>query len=98
MATPAFDVDDLGNLHPELRSLRGLRLLVVASTGGHLAQAVQWHQRLGAAPQSHFVTFASRQSESLLGQYPHSYVPYVAPRDVRGVVRALKRVDKLVGE
>lgn len=59
----------------------------MASTGGHLAQAVRWGRRLGLNSDSLFVTFDGPQSRSLLADLPHRYVPYVKPRDVLGVLR-----------
>lgn len=67
--------------------LQGLTALVVASTGGHLAQAVRWGRRLGLSSDSLFVTFDGPQSRSLLANLPHRFVPYVEPRDVLGVLR-----------
>ena len=56
------------------------RQLLVASTGGHLAQLVKWAGVIGAAPDSLWITFESPQSESLLKGRRVLYVPYVAPR------------------
>jgi hypothetical protein len=42
------------------------KLLLVASTGGHLAQLVRLAPGLGASPSSLWVTFDSVQSRSLL--------------------------------
>lgn len=55
------------------------RQLLVASTGGHLAQIVKWAPRIGAAEDSLWVTFESPQSESLLDGRRVLKVPYVAP-------------------
>jgi UDP-N-acetylglucosamine transferase subunit ALG13 len=81
-----------GHTNTLLDGLRARRALVVASTGGHLAQAVRWHRRLGLDAESHFVTFESPQSLSLLADLPHTFVPYVAPRDTVGVARATRRL------
>lgn len=81
----------------DLESLRGKRILIMASTGGHLAQAVKWSKRLQLSPDSLFVTFDSAQSRSLLERFDHYFVPYVAPRDYKSLVKAtimlLKRDD-----
>lgn len=66
------------------------RQLLVASTGGHLAQLVKWAPRIGAAPDSLWVTFASPQSESLLDGRRVLPVPYVAPRDVLNTAKAFR--------
>lgn len=64
------------------------RQLLVASTGGHLAQLVKWAPKVGADSDSLFVTFESPQSESLLQDRRVLYVPYVAPRDFLQTARA----------
>lgn len=66
--------------------------LLAASTGGHLAQLVKWSQVIGSDPDSLWVTFKSPQSDSLLQRRRVMYVPYVAPRDLRGAVNALRRM------
>lgn len=55
--------------------------LLVAATGGHLAQLYQLRPRL-VAPGSEVVwaTFASPQSRSMLADETVEYVPYTAPR------------------
>jgi UDP-N-acetylglucosamine transferase subunit ALG13 len=69
------------------------RQLLAASTGGHLAQLAKWSQAIGSASDSLWVTFKSPQSDSLLQHRRVLYVPYVAPRDVRGAVNAFVRVN-----
>ncbi len=66
--------------------------LLVASTGGHLAQLVKWSHVIGSEPDSLWITFKSPQSDSLLHHCRVMYVPYVAPRDVRGALNALVRM------
>lgn len=78
-----------------LADLRGRNVLVIASTGGHLEQAVRWSARLRLGPGSRFVTFENEQSQSLLALKPHDFVPYMAPRDTVGLARALPRVFRL---
>ena len=62
------------------------KLLLVASTGGHLAELVRLHPSLGAADDSLWVTFRTPQSETLLAGRRTLYVRYVRPRDLFGVV------------
>ncbi|PEG43225.1 glycosyl transferase [Mycolicibacterium agri] len=64
------------------------RHLLAASTGGHLAQLAKWSKAIGSASDSLWVTFKSPQSDSLLQDRRTIYVPYVAPRDLRGAVNA----------
>lgn len=66
----------------------GRRLLFVASTGGHLAQLNRLAPRFGAHPESVWVTFDSPQSTSLLRGLNVVHVPYVGPREVRGIMMA----------
>ena len=75
--------------------LTGQRALVVASTGGHLTQAVRWHERLGFSDDSTFVTFDSPQSRSLLRARPHRFIPYVRPRDYRGILQASRALSRI---
>lgn len=70
------------------------RQLLIASTGGHLAQLVKWAPRLGSDHDSLWVTFASPQSDSLLRGRRVLYVPYVAPRDVVGTAKAFSKLMK----
>jgi UDP-N-acetylglucosamine transferase subunit ALG13 len=72
------------------------RHLLVASTGGHLAELNEWSKNIGSAPDSLWVTFKSPQSDSLLRNRRVLYVPYVAPRDVRGTINAFMRMMKQI--
>lgn len=65
------------------------RQLLVASTGGHLAQLVKWAPRIGADNDSLWVTFESSQTHSLLEGRRVLHVPYVSPRDLTRTARAL---------
>lgn len=70
-------------------ALSGRRALLVASTGGHLAQIVQWHGRFGLSPDSVFATFDSEQSRSLLSGRTVVLLDYVPPRGYRQAVSAV---------
>lgn len=70
------------------------KLLLVASTGGHLAQLARFADSLGASPDSLWVTFETPQSESLLEGRRVFYVPYVESRDWRGALRATKLIAR----
>lgn len=72
------------------------KVLVVASTGGHLAQAMRWNERLSLSADSMFVTFENDQSKSMLADKRHQFVPYVAPRDIRGVSKAFRGIRHLL--
>ncbi|MFD5812157.1 glycosyltransferase [Rhodococcus aetherivorans] len=64
------------------------RLLLAASTGGHLEQLARLAPQLEASGDSLWITFDTAQSRSLLAGKNVLYVPYIAPRDVKGVVNA----------
>lgn len=65
------------------------KLLLVASTGGHLWQLTRLAPRLAASSDSLWVTFDSPQSRSLLEGKRVHYLPYVPPRDWRGALLAV---------
>jgi UDP-N-acetylglucosamine--N-acetylmuramyl-(pentapeptide) pyrophosphoryl-undecaprenol N-acetylglucosamine transferase len=74
--------------------------LLVATTGGHLAQLVDIAARL---PNDHddehlWVTHENAQSRSLLTGETVMYVPYVGVKDVRGVLRNVPVARHLLGE
>ena len=64
------------------------RLLLLASTGGHLAQLVRMAEAQGASADSVWVTFDSPQSRSLLHDRNVVWVDYVAPRDFKALAQA----------
>lgn len=68
------------------------KMLLAASTGGHLAQLDRLAPMLGASPDSLWVTFRTPQSESLLAGKRVLWVPYIKPRDWRGVLNAERRI------
>ncbi|OUC77806.1 glycosyltransferase [Gordonia lacunae] len=59
------------------------RLLLIASTGGHLAQLDRLAESLGASDSSLWITFDTTQSRALLRGRNVLYVPYIEPRDAR---------------
>lgn len=68
------------------------RLLLAASTGGHLEQLVRLAPSLGASDDSLWVTFDSPQSRSLLEGKQVLTVPYIAPRDFKRTIEAFQIV------
>lgn len=75
-------------MRSSLAQLSGKTILLVASTGGHLTQLTRLAPRLGVDAASPWLTFDSAQSRSLLVGQNVLFVPYVSPRDVRGIMRA----------
>jgi UDP-N-acetylglucosamine--N-acetylmuramyl-(pentapeptide) pyrophosphoryl-undecaprenol N-acetylglucosamine transferase len=72
--------------------------LMVASTGGHLAQLFELAGRMTSLDTDRlWVTFKSRQGETLLAGEDHVFIPYIAERDVRGVGRGLAWAHRLLG-
>ncbi|MHA3702241.1 glycosyltransferase [Jatrophihabitans sp. YIM 134969] len=69
-----------------------MRFLFVASTGGHLEQLARISTRFDVDDESLWITFDSVQSRSLLAGKRCFFVPYVAPRDWAGTIRALAAV------
>jgi UDP-N-acetylglucosamine transferase subunit ALG13 len=73
--------------------------LLVASTGGHLAQLHRLRPRLEGVPERVvWVTFDTPQSRSLLAGETVHYVPLVKPRDVRNVIRNMRCARRLFRE
>lgn len=68
------------------------KILWVASSGGHVAQAHRIERLLGVNPNSVWVTFDVPQTRSLLDGRRATYVDYVAPRDLKAAIRAGKRI------
>jgi UDP-N-acetylglucosamine transferase subunit ALG13 len=77
--------------HSDL-DLADARCLLVASTGGHLAQLVRLASRWRVAEDSLWVTFDTPQSQALLDGRKTFFVPYVRPRDWRGILTARRLV------
>lgn len=71
--------------------------LLVATTGGHLAELAELAPRLGDLARARaWVTFDTPQSRSLLAGEPVHFIPFIAERDVVGIARGLRRAWPLV--
>jgi UDP-N-acetylglucosamine--N-acetylmuramyl-(pentapeptide) pyrophosphoryl-undecaprenol N-acetylglucosamine transferase len=77
---------------PDLQDGVERRLVLAASTGGHLAQLVRLAPGLGAGPDSLWITFRNPQSESLLKGRNVLHVPYIQPRAARSAVQAFRQI------
>lgn len=72
------------------------KLLLLASTGGHLAQLVRMVDAQGVSADSVWVTFDSPQSRSLLEGRKVFWVDYIAPRDYVGVYRSYRQIQNSI--
>jgi UDP-N-acetylglucosamine--N-acetylmuramyl-(pentapeptide) pyrophosphoryl-undecaprenol N-acetylglucosamine transferase len=64
--------------------------LFVATTGGHLAQLFELAGRMNGLGQDRlWVSFDNEQARTLLAGEKKVFIPYIAERDVAGVLRAL---------
>jgi UDP-N-acetylglucosamine transferase subunit ALG13 len=77
--------------HP---AFAGRKLLLCASTGGHLWQLERIARSFGVRDDSLFVTFDTPQSRSLLAGRRVLYVPYIPPRGYRGVLTGSIAIDR----
>lgn len=71
-------------------------LVLVASGGGHLEQLKFLEGRIPIDAPRRWITFDTPQSRSMLAGERVTYVPYVGPRDVRGLLRNVPRAPGLV--
>lgn len=76
--------------------IEGTRAILVASTGGHLAQLHRLVPQLGLAEDPLWVTFESEQSKSLLRGQRVVYLPYIAPRDFVAVAKSGRIARRLI--
>ncbi|MGY1752138.1 glycosyltransferase [Blastococcus sp. SYSU D01042] len=88
----------LAALWPEIELKSSRPMLLVASTGGHLAELHAWEQRLGLSGRNTWVTFDTPQSRSLLAGEEVVFLPYMGPRDLKGAVRAQPRFHAALAE
>lgn len=85
----------LQNIDPPM-GIRQRKFLFVASTGGHLAQLARLAEGMNASEDSMWLTFDTEQSRSLLAGRRVRYVPYIASRDLKGVLVASAAVRDLL--
>lgn len=64
-------------------------ILLVASSGGHLSQLVSLSERFVPSRPARWVTFETDQSTALLRGRSVTYVPYIAPRAWRQLLRTI---------
>lgn len=71
--------------------------LLVATTGGHLAQLFELTKRMdGLGEDRLWVTFDSEQSRTLLEGERKLFIPYIAERDVAGVLRGMRFARRII--
>lgn len=79
-----------------IESLTSTEVVFAASTGGHLAQLAQIAGWVKSSSSQSWVTFDSPQSRGLLGSSSVTFVPYIAPRDYKGMLRAVRPIFRSV--
>jgi UDP-N-acetylglucosamine transferase subunit ALG13 len=72
------------------------KILYVTSTGGHLSELDLIDERVAGSPDSLWVTFETDQSIGFLEGRRHTFVDYVAPRDLAAALKAARRVAPLI--
>lgn len=77
-------------------ALVGKKLMLCASTGGHLWQLERIARRLQVTDDSLWVTFDTAQSRALLQGRRVQYVPYIRPRGVLAALRAAVVIDRVL--
>ena len=70
------------------------RLLLAASTGGHLTQLSAFANAAGVSDDATWLTFKSPQSTSMLAGQRVVWADYIAPRDVAGTLRARRQLAR----
>ena len=74
----------------------GARVLWVASSGGHFTELGRIAAETDAHPDSMWMTFDTEQSAAAPTRSQLVHIPYVAPRDWRGVARTAALTKKLL--
>lgn len=74
----------------------GGKILLACSTGGHLTELLRLESRFRAHPDSMWVTFDTPQSRQLLAGRRVYHLPYTGPRDVKGTLRAMPHIRRLL--
>lgn len=74
------------------------RILLVASTGGHLDQLARLRHRFSPTPASvEWVTFDTQQARHVLGGEVVHYVPPVKPKDLAATIRTMAPARAIMG-
>lgn len=81
-----------------LDELRGKKLLLAASTGGHLAQLNYLARLIQPSPDSLWVTFDKPQSRSLDDGRRLTFIDYIAPRDFKRVLSGRREFSRILAE
>ncbi|MFH8252106.1 glycosyltransferase [Microbacterium sp. B2969] len=83
---------------PSLEAETPRKLLLAASTGGHIAQLVRLAPGLGATDDSLWISFDSPQTRSLLAGRRTLVVPYIRPRDWKSTAQAFRLIREAVAD
>lgn len=74
----------------------GGKMMLICNTGGHLTELLRVERRIGAHPDSMWVTFDTMQSRELLHGRRVHHLSYTGPRDVKGTLRAAPVIRRLL--
>lgn len=74
----------------------GRKLLLISSPGGHIAELWRIERALGRADDSLWITSKNEQTEALLKGRRVIWVPYIAPRDVKGAALVARKAAEVV--
>lgn len=77
-------------------SRRDGKVLLVATTGGHLMQLAELAPRLPLRQPRLWVTFDSEQARTLLAGEEVRFIPFIGERDVAGVMRTLPVAQRIL--
>jgi UDP-N-acetylglucosamine transferase subunit ALG13 len=71
-------------------------MVLVATTGGHLTQLYEIANRLPHRGRRLWVTFDGPQGRTLQSEESVVFIPYIAERDIAGVIRALPHAHRIL--
>lgn len=74
----------------------GGKAVLICSTGGHLTELLRIEKDFGIHPESIWLTFDTKQSRGLLAGRRVHHLPYIGPRDVKGMLRAAPTIRRLL--
>lgn len=77
-------------------NLEGKKAAIVVSAGGHLFEAMLLRQRLRLSLDTIYITHRNPQTQSLLKDLNHIFIPRIDSRDLKGAIAAMPRIVKIL--